>query len=115
VSEGEQQIANPATTKARLPIGRPAQQGVAPAGVILGFFRGQVILVQPSVCVRFWLLARFLLLATQVRASATRRAPIRAGTAGSLPDLAPGPAAAFRSVFQNMPALQNLQLPPLAA
>src|SRR5205085_4761111 len=60
-------------------------------------------------------LARFLLLAAQVRASATRRAPIRAGTAGSLPDLAPGPAAAFRSVFHNMPALQSFQLPPLAA
>jgi len=37
------------------------------------------------------------------------RAPIRAGIAGSSPDLAPGPAPA-REMRQKVPALQNFQL-----
>jgi hypothetical protein len=50
------------------------------------------------------------------------RVPIRAGIAGSTPDLSPGPATAYspaiRGLFevrQNVPALQNFQPPPLAA
>jgi len=53
-------------------------------------------------------LARFLLVTAQVRALKWR-APIRAGIAGSSPDLAPGPAPA-REMRQKVPALQNFQL-----
>src|ERR687883_52240 len=40
-------------------------------------------------------LARFLLVTAQVRAPPPTQAPIRAGTAGSPPDLTPGPAPEY--------------------